>query len=400
MTITVAHWDDFIKSKLPTRHNEYWQYADLSFLTKQTFAAPNASVTKAVADYVVQYRARLQDAFLFVTVNGTFVPALSDLEALPQTITVSDVDAHLVSGLDTDNALNEKQYPFACFSRAEQASGLFISVKAKEDVREPIHLLMINADDKPVAVHTRNVIMLGEEAKVTLVEEYVSLNNAAYLNNVTNHVFLEPAVSLTYIKIQQEDTQATHLATTFVQQLKDSEFDYTTLSMGAKFAREDMVVNLLASGANCKTAGFYRLKQDGQYVDHHIDIKHQAPFTNSEMLYKGILDKKSRAVFNGRLHVESGAQKIVAYQANHHILLANEAEAYSKPELEIYADDVKCKHGATTGQLDQDALFYLRARGIAHAEAMNMLLEGFADEVIGRVAHTGLTPYLRKLVRA
>ncbi len=127
-------------------------------------------------------------------------------------------------------------------------------------------------------------------------------------------------------------------------------------------------------GAECRTGGFYHLHHDNQYIDNHIDIDHVAPRSNSEMLYKGILDNKSRAVFNGRLHVEKDAQKIIAYQANHNLLLSNDAEVYSKPELEIYADDVKCKHGATTGQLDQDAFFYLRSRGIARSRSNEYII--------------------------
>jgi Fe-S cluster assembly protein SufD len=133
-------------------------------------------------------------------------------------------------------------------------------------------------------------------------------------------------------------------------------------------------------------------------VDYHIDIEHAAPRSSSEMLYKGILDKKSRAVFNGRLHVEQNAQKILAYQANHNLLLSNEAEVNSKPELEIYADDVKCKHGATTGQLDQDALFYMQARGIQRVDAVNILLKGFSDEILQRVKSAEMKTRIEALV--
>ncbi len=151
-------------------------------------------------------------------------------------------------------------------------------------------------------------------------------------------------------------------------------------------------------GAACQASGFYHLHRAHQYIDHHVEINHVAPHTNSEMVYKGILDNQSRAVFNGRLFVKKDAQKIVAHQANHNLLLSNRAEIYSKPELEIYADDVKCKHGATTGQLDQDALFYMRARGIGYQEAVNILLQGFADEIIDRVHHKGVKMRVKELV--
>ena len=159
-----------------------------------------------------------------------------------------------------------------------------------------------------------------------------------------------------------------------------------------------MIAVLKESGADCHTAGFYRLKTDKQYIDNHITIDHIAPFTSSEMLYKGILENKSRAVFNGRLHVGNQAKKILAYQAHHNLLLSNKAEVYTKPELEIYADDVKCKHGATTGQLDHDALFYLQSRGINRSEAMNMLLKGFAGDIMQRVIHPDIKAHIEKMV--
>ena len=196
---------------------------------------------------------------------------------------------------------------------------------------------------------------------------------------------VEEAAQLDYYKIQQEGKQAAHIAHTFIQQKQDSSVSAMNFSTGAQFARDDLIISLKESGAECKTSGFYHLFYDNQYIDNHIDIDHVAPRSHSEMLFKGILDHKSRAVFNGRLHVTEGAQKILAYQANHNLLLSNDAEVYSKPELEIYADDVKCKHGATTGQIDQDALFYLQSRGIPHQEAMGMLLQGFAEEVTEKI---------------
>jgi len=147
---------------------------------------------------------------------------------------------------------------------------------------------------------------------------------------------------------------------------------------------------LLEKGAQCQTGGFYHLREANQYIDNHIEINHEAAHSSSDMLYKGIVDNRSRAVFNGRLYVKQDAQKILAHQANHNLLLSTQAEVYSKPELEIYADDVKCKHGATIGQLDQDALFYMCSRGIPYADAVNILLRGFAEEILDRVTHAGM----------
>jgi Fe-S cluster assembly protein SufD len=183
-----------------------------------------------------------------------------------------------------------------------------------------------------------------------------------------------------------------------VQQKQDSLVTLKNFSAGGLFARDEIAASLQESGANCRTQGFYHLRNACQYIDNHIDIDHIAPHSQSTMLYKGILNHKSRAVFNGRLHVHANAQKIVAHQANHNILLSNDAEIYTKPELEIYADDVKCKHGATVGQLDQDALFYLRSRGIPEAEAIQLLLEGFAEEIMQEITHLGIRIRVNEMV--
>ncbi len=207
------------------------------------------------------------------------------------------------------------------------------------------------------------------------MQDYISLSTATHFHHITTIIHTAAESALEVVKQQRENPQAIHMENYFIQQQQDSRVDLTQINLGAAFARDDVAVTLQAAGAKCYTSGFYHTTRDNQYVDHHIDVLHQAAHTESDMLYKGIIDKKSRAVFNGRLHVAAGAQKIQAVQGNHHLLLSAQAEAYSKPELEIYADDVKCRHGATTGQIDQDALFYLRARGIPQTEAIGILLK-------------------------
>ncbi len=208
--------------------------------------------------------------------------------------------------------------------------------------------------------------------------------------NVVTHMNLGKEAQFDYCKIQTESNQAIHVAHTFIQQRQDSKATLTYFSTGGAFARDEVMVKLLEPGADCRTGGFYHLNEDNQYIDYHVDIDHVAPRSQSEMLYKGILDKKSRAVFNGRLYVGKNAQKILAYQANHNLLLSKTAEVYSKPELEIYADDVKCKHAASTGQIDQEALFYLRSRGISHQDALTILLRGFTQDILERITHPGI----------
>jgi Fe-S cluster assembly protein SufD len=254
----------------------------------------------------------------------------------------------------------------------------------------PVRLLSLTVGDQAAIVQSQHVFLLAKNSKIKLIEEYVSLTSTACFTNVVVGVALAEEAHFEHYKMQTENANTTHIGNTFIHQEKNSSAFCMNVSTGALFARDELTIYLQGQGAECRTNGFYHLTRANQYVDHHVDIEHRAPHSYSEMLYKGVLNNKTRAVFNGRLLVENEAQKTLAYQANHTILLSKDAEMYSKPELEIYADDVKCKHGASTGQIDQDALFYLRARGISEKEAMQLLLQGFAEEVLERISDSSI----------
>jgi Fe-S cluster assembly protein SufD len=398
-----THWDALQTQGLPTRHHERWKYTDLSFLAKNDFQLAQPSSDTSLASIVSVHQTSTEETIFLVFINGYFAPHLSDLTRIPTGVVICSmaeafqqhaalIDAHWPAAICT------KRHPFAGMNAAHFSDGMFVYVPAQMDVGVPIHLLSIAANQQSFAAQPRHLIVLGKQSKLTLWEEYAAATSAPYLtNSVTNMVIGEHA-TLEHYKLQNEQVDAIHMASTFIHQQQDSRVTATYFSAGSQFARDDVMVRLQESGAVCSVAGFYRLRRDEQYVDYHIDIEHAAPRSSSEMLYKGILDKKSRAVFNGRLHVEQNAQKILAYQANHNLLLSNEAEVNSKPELEIYADDVKCKHGATTGQLDQDALFYMQARGIQRVDAVNILLKGFSDEILQRVKSAEMKTRIEALV--
>lgn len=231
-----------------------------------------------------------------------------------------------------------------------------------------------------------------------LIEEHVSLGNQTYFINSVAQAIVSEQAHFTYYKLQRENDQAIHMAHLFVEQMRDSVTSLTHFSRGGYFARDEVVIKLQGQGAYCQTSGFYSVCRDDQWVDYHIDMNHLAPNSHSEMLYKGILKNKSRAIFNGRLLVEKTAQKTLAYQANHNLLLSNEAEAYSKPQLEIYAEEVKCKHGATIGQINEEALFYLRSRGLNKQQAIEVLLQGFAGEIIQSIPHPGIKSRFQEMM--
>lgn len=403
------HWDAFLKNGMPTRKEERWKYTDLAFLANKNFSAAvdYRKAKKADADHlhhvINKHRLQCGDSILLVFVNGYFMPVLSDTAKLPPSVIACSLGAafqqhaELIKKYWPANTDTQK-YPFANLNAAVFADGLFLSLSDKCELSMPIHLLSLAAGECEFAAHPHHFIILGEHSKLPLIEEYIALSDLSYIMNIVTTITVGKHARLEHVKIQNEGVRAVHMANTFVQQKQDSNVTFTNFSVGSTFSRDDVVVKLLETGADCKTSGFYHLRYDNQYIDHHIDIDHAAPRSNSEMLYKGILDKKSRAVFNGRLYVEKDAQKILAYQANHNLLLSNDAEVYSKPELEIYADDVKCKHGASTGQIDQEALFYLRSRGVDKTEAMRILLEGFAEEIMQHVTHPGVKMRVQEML--
>lgn len=395
MTRQAQSWQQFVEHHLPTRKSEKWKYADLSSLAAKRYVAARVTEADGLQDKVNQHRLRHENAILMLFVNGHFMSAFSERRDLPKGLIACGIDEAIEKHPALVNkylkqTMDTSDYPFASLNAANTEDGLFLHVPEGCVVDKPVHMLSIVDDENEFITHPRHLLVLGANSQMTLIEEYHAFPHQAYMTNTVMNLILESGARLSYFKLQNEGRKAVHIAHTFVGQHKDSSLTYTNFSTGGEFARDELRVLLNESGTEFKAAGFYHLCEDGQYIDHHLDVNHLAPHSNSEMLYKGIVDNKSRAVFNGRLYVEKDAQKILAYQANHNLLLSNTAEVYSKPELEIYADDVKCKHGASIGQIDQDALFYLCSRGIAREEAMTMLLQGFAEEIINRVVNPAL----------
>lgn len=378
-----------LPAEIRKQKDERWKYTDLSFLESEPFQLTEKVASSKQLDDIIASRRLPGESILLVCVNGFFMQELSDLAKLPEQTRVSQA---------ISEPGNYAGYPFAKLNAENSTDGLYLHIPNDYELNLPIHVLSLMIGGENKIAHPRHHIILGKNAQATFVEECYSLSLQRYMVNTVSNIIVNENAKLTHIKIQAEGEQAIHMASTFVTQKKHAETEFISFGIGGLFARDDLIIQLQESGANCKAAGFYHLRRDKQYVDNHVDITHAASHCTSEMLYKGILEKQSKAVFNGRLLVEKDAQKTLAYQANNHLLLSKTAEAYSKPELEIYADDVKCKHGATTGQLDQDALFYLRSRGIEKDEAMQMLLQGFAEDILNRITHPGIKARVQEML--
>ncbi len=391
-----------LQQGLPTRKNERWKYSDLSCLAKHELTASTLGTSDLNID---NYRLQHAASILLVLVNGCFAPQLSDLHRIPpqavitslQTAKQEHADLLHQHWPDQKEHLLYQDHPFAALNAAAFIDGLFLYLPDHCQLSSPLHLLSISTDAF-FAAHPRHLFILGKQAKLSLIEEYQAPSGKSYLMNTVTNFILKDEARLDYCKLQNEHRDALHFAHTTLKLAHDSHASLSNFSLGSRFARDDVMVHLQAPGSQCKTSGFYRLNHDDQYIDHHISISHEAAHTQSDMNYKGILHHKSRAVFNGRLHVSKDAQKTVAHQANHNLLLSPQAEIYTKPELEIHADDVKCKHGATIGQLDQDALFYLCSRGILHNDAIDMLLQGFADDIFQQIADPAINKHIKEKV--
>jgi Fe-S cluster assembly protein SufD len=392
------HRAAFLRRGLPNTKEESWKYTDVSYLQQQEFFAAENLVTEI--ETLVAAR-RLPQSILLVLINGVFAPEFSDLSLLPTNIILCD----LPEAVRTQTTLllpllnsDTERFPFASLNAALLMDGVFLSVPKKQAIKHPIHLLYLNASNTNFVNSPRNIIFADQHSEVTLLEEHCGVGVTPYFTNVVTSIYAAENAKVHYHKIQNENLAATHIAQIIVEQNADSEVNTHALAIGAKLAREDIMVKQTARGAACSVNGLYWLSQDEQHIDNHIHIDHIAEHGASDLVYKGVLDKKSRAVFNGKILVHQDAQKIQSHQKNHNLLLSPKAEIDTKPELEIYADDVKCAHGATVGQLDEAALFYLRARGIDTVSALKMLTNAFAADVFNKIANTAIKEKMQSLL--
>ena len=331
----------------------------------------------------------LQNAHQLVFVNGFYHAELSNLNhkdvvILPLTLALKkygrEIEAHL------GKLVPSQQPSFTALNTMLFRNGYFLEINTVLD--KPLHILHIGSELKAEEVsHTRNLIMLQPNSRASIIEHYIALDDTSeYWRNNVSEMVLFTRAQLDYYKLQNEAKAAKHTDFITICQHAESCCQTFNLDLGGKFVRNDLQIQLAAAGAECELNGLYITKQ-GQHIDNHTAIEHAHTHTYAKEYYKGIVAGKSRAVFNGRVLVQQDAQKIKSAQKNANLLLANDAEVDTKPELEIYADDVSCTHGATVGQLSRKAILYLQSRGIDTLLAKKILTFAFAHEVIGTIKH-------------
>lgn len=374
--------EKFAERGFPTGREESWRFTDVTPIAEIPFKP--AAGTANPNQFAGLANGALK-ACQITFVDGRFAPSFSSLD-LPAGVGVTSVGEILRTAPGVLAPLVQvPDDPFAALNTAFFRDGAAIRIADGVQVERPIHVLCLSSlHGEPYVMHPRTVISLGEGSRATVVKSFLGPSGGTYFLNAVTTVLLDQGASLDLTKVQRESQQAFHVEKLDVRASRGASFTHHSISLGAKIARNDFNVALEGEGAECSLFGLYEVA-GGQHVDHHTSIDHAQPNCTSRELYKGVLDGRARAVFDGRIVVRPGAQKTSAVQTNKNLLLSKEALVHTKPQLEIFANDVKCKHGATIGQLDEGMLFYMRSRGIGLAEARRLLIHAFAGEIVDTV---------------
>jgi Fe-S cluster assembly protein SufD len=376
----------FAQSGLPSSRHELWKYTALHALDKRSFALPRPAATPAELDPTLAGA----DGPRMVFVNGRFEPTLSELDDLPEGLSLRSLSKALQGEAEPlrfqlSRLFGEGDEGFARLNAACASDGVLLRVAAGIRVARPLHLVFAGSPvDSDLAWHLRNLIELEDGAELSLVEHWLDAAAPAHLGNVIGHVSLGRDARLTWVRLQAAGAASLSIARSEVSLAEGSTLAFTGLDLGAALARHDLLVKLKGQGASLDASGAFLLG-DRQHGDTRLEIRHEAPGTACDVRWRGVADGKARGVFNGTIHVAPGADGTAAQLSSRNLLLSSTAEIDTRPVLEIHADDVTAAHGATVGQLDEQALFYMRTRGIAQAEARAMLTLAFVREVVDAV---------------
>lgn len=381
----------FAQHGLPTIRNEHWKYTDVSLIASLLDNPNNASVSSDLQPVGLPI-----DTYCAVFLDGKFDAAASSLpqgiDVLPLSALMEKADQHtFLANLFSVSGDEPLFNGLLALNAAKAEEGLAILVSANTKLDKPLLIQHINHHNTTL----RHGIVLGNSAQAEIIEHYIGSSDTAAFTNVATHIILNVGASLGHYRLQQEGLKHTHIGRVDVHQHQDSHYNLHAVELGASLSRADIVVNLAEQGASCDLNGLFVL--DGrQHVDHHTRIDHTAPYCTSKENYRNVLDGRSHGVFNGKVVVHVGAIKTDSAQSSGNLLLSKNASIDTKPELEIYNDDVKCAHGATVGQLDDKQLFYLQSRGISREEAQELLTFAFADEVLASMANRDVRSYVEK----
>lgn len=394
----------FAEFGFPTLQDENWRFTNVAPIAKLPFQPVLEARTHGVKRETLEqfHFANLKSSRL-VFVDGHFAPELSNFQALPAGVTVVNLKAALQQNLPVlEKHLGKyaqlENSSFTALNTAFFTDGVLIHVPAGKSIPDPVQLVFVSTNREAGAtVHPRSLVIAEANSQLTLLESYVSLGKEPTFTNAAIEFVIGDNANVEHLKFQDEHLKAFHIGAIQAQMGKAANFISHSLALGAQISRNNINTVLGGEGIECVLNGLY-IPKDDQLADHFMIVDHARPHCNSHEYFNGILDDRSKGVFHGRILVRQVAQKTDAKQTNKNLLLSDDATIDTKPQLEIYADDVKCTHGATVGQLNEESIFYLRARGIPLETARRMLIHAFAGEIIDRVRHEAIREEVDKIV--
>lgn len=365
---------------IPNNKHEDYKYCNMDALLKKEFK--NVEQKFVSVKEINSYK--LEDTVTLVVLNGNYSESLSDK------IILKGLHINALSNLDKEgkarisSQVDVESDAFIALNTVFSSNGFHLKIVKGESLQIPIHILYVSESESESIVNTRNLIELGENAEATIIEEQLILGKGKVFTNYLSEKYVAQNAKLNCVLFQNEGTQGFSVNTNQVRVERDGHYDNTTITLSGQLVRNNHHVVLNGQNSQAHLNGLFSSKGN-QLVDNHTLMDHQVPHCESNELYKGIINDKSTGVFNGKIFVRKDAQKTNAYQSSKNILLSDDATINTKPQLEIYADDVKCSHGTSTGKIDESAMFYLNARGIGKESARKLLLSSFAQEVINKI---------------
>ena len=384
----------------PTVKNEEWIYTNISPVLNHGFT-PYSGKKDLKSTDIKKYSIEGINEIIIVLHNGIYQNEAAITNSLPAGVILTSFKNAVKSHSDKlekhIGKYVKQENGFISLNTAFADDGVFIYIPDNATIQKPIHIININGGGKEILSQPRNIIIAGKNSSATIIESYNSADNETSFTNVITELFAGEGSRINFYKFQNENDRAFNISRVQTEQKRNSVFTIYTVTTGGSLVRND--VNTLLNDEGCETHLFGLYLTDGsQHVDNHTLIDHAKPRCLSNELYKGVLNDTSHGVFNGKVYVRPDAQKTNAYQSNKNILLTKEASIDTKPQLEIYADDVRCTHGATVGQLDDESVFYFRSRGIPKDEAIKLLIHAFANDIFENIENEPLRGHIGKMI--
>ena len=383
----------------PTTKNEDWHFTNVAPIAERAFRRAVSSSRVSLGD-LDRFKFGESGWHTLVFVNGVFSEDLSSYAGLGGTVRVASLARAIKSGSEVvqrnlGKVAKFEQHTFTALNTAFISDGAFIELQPDAVVEKPIHLLFVSDGDG--VSHPRNLVVAGRHSRAVVIESFVSVRDSEYFTNAVTELVVGDGAHIDHYKIQRESESAFHVGTVQAREARDSQLHSFSFATGGSLARTNIYTTLDGNAATCTLNGLY-LTDGTQHIDNQTSIEHIAPNCPSHEVYKGVLDGRSHGVFNGKVYVHPEAQKTDGKQSNNNLLLSPSARVDTKPQLEIFADDVKCTHGATVGRLDEVAMFYLNSRGIGRETARTLLTYAFAADVLETIELEPLKKELEKMV--